>query len=134
MAYEPPDMSSLAAELVVMTMQDNAEARLAGVDKNGNVLVGIEEETVRRRARRGDGEGPPLAPNETASRVVTEFFVTPEEVGPLHWRFVCSWPMPWLTYHTQGSGRNKVRDIVGIRPELAEKINSLVSAWIDNNL
>ncbi len=136
MLEDDADMSDLAAALVEMTLSDNEEARLAGVGKDGQPLEDIKESTIRRRRRRGDGDGPPLAPNESLSRVVTGFTATSEEVGPLHLRVTCRWPMDWLHHHTQGVPANNLppRDIVGVRPEMSEKIHDLVRSWIQDNM
>jgi hypothetical protein len=120
------DMQPLGALVAEQLILENREARLAGLDKDGGILIDVTPETVRRR-----GPGVPLAPHGDASRVIANLFV---EVTPglntievrAGWRGI-----PWLQRHALGVGRLRtVRDILGTSPEIDQWISDVFSEFV----
>lgn len=131
------DLTELAEIVREIMIEDNIEARLAGVDADGIGLIEISESTVKRRARRGDGTGPALIPNGTDSEAIKGFQVDIYDVGEGAKLLLGSWPnAPWMHYHVEGRpGHNlPVRDIVGLRPECRDKIQAAIDTWLEAKL
>jgi hypothetical protein len=77
------DLQPLAIELKGLMIRENLEARVAGLDNDGQPpapLRGGRPPTQAEIRDRG-GTGPPLAPRGAGSRVVTEFEVQIVPVG-----------------------------------------------------
>jgi hypothetical protein len=117
------DLQPIALELKDLMLRENLEARLAGVDKDGQALAPLRHGRPLTPAEIRDrgGDGPPLAPRGAGSRVVTEFEVDIIPVGNGDIIIQGSWPrIPWLALHSIGAGRLPVRDIISdpIRPDM----------------
>ena len=131
--FDPFDLTELAVIVREIMIEDNIEARLAGVDADGVGLIEISESTRKRRARRGDGDGPPLVPNGSDSEAIKGFQVDIFDVGEQAKLLLGSWPnAPWMHYHVTGApGHNMPRrDIVGLQPECMEKIQKAMNEWL----
>ena len=82
-------------------------------------------------------DGPPLAPRRQYSRVITNYTVSPRQIGQRAWEVVGSWVnvlsrkgVPFLRYHFEGAGRLPIRDLRGIRDWGMSRIRSAVRAWM----
>lgn len=82
--------------------------------------------------------GPPLAPREQFSRVVTNLKTTYGRTGPLdmQWYAMGYWDevvsvegRPFLRYHFDGTGHLPRRDLRGIRPQGLQKALSALRAF-----
>jgi len=131
-------LEEVAEAVAVEIWQQNMADRLAGVDKDGEQLEPIKPATVERRRRRGDGEGAPLDPNYSTSRVVTNFDYNLERLDPFTVAVNYGWKdMPWLQHHLDGTvpGTFGPRDIAGMTPDakaraaatFAEKVQEALS-------
>lgn len=132
-AWASIDYTPLAEEIRQILIEENAAARGAGLDKDGDPFVplrGGRPLTAGEISRRG-GSGPPLAPRGSASRIVSGFVV---EVVPLGDGAILvrgSWPgFPELRYHSEGAGHNPVRDPVGITPAAEARIGEAVRGFL----
>lgn len=85
--------------------------------------------------------GPPLAPRGKFSRAITNLETDSDQVGPHEWLAFGFWRdvvdakgRPFLHYHFNGSGRNPVRDLRGVRPEGREKARKAAVAWLSDRI
>jgi hypothetical protein len=119
------DLTETADEIADMIEEENKDARLHGVGKDGQPLDPIVDATVKRRLRRGDGDGEPLDPNFGFSRVVSRFSTNVERSSPTTWVITGEWDIPWLRYHRERSGTRPARDIVGSTPMMRARAASI---------
>jgi hypothetical protein len=64
------------------------------------------------------GMGPPLAPLEMSSRIISDLTMTMTGGGVGELDIIGDWPnMPFLIYHVTGTTNMPARDPVGIRAE-----------------
>ena len=133
------DIRPLAEAAKIVAIEDNARARVAGVDKDGEEMDPLSRKAkdgLRRSlrpselARRG-GDGPPLAPRGAGSRIVTDYHV---EVIPQPGGAVLvqgSWPnLPWLKFHLKGGPIMPRRDVAGITPRGMDEIAETTRAFL----
>jgi hypothetical protein len=112
--YRVVDLRPLAIEIGELIQVDNMAARMLGVDKDNQPFAPLAPATLRDRM----GNGPPLAPMEMLSRVVSDLEISYVDMGIGGVDIVGDWPnMPFLIYHVTGTGRMPARDPVGIRPQ-----------------
>jgi hypothetical protein len=129
------DLLSLANKLAVIMIEENKNARLASIDKDGNPLSEIVLSTIARRKRANKGNGPPLIPDYMKSRLIDTAEPEINLISDDHIQIILHWPgaEPWLKYHkTECKTRNgipfksgqprPVRDIVGMDKGWIEKI------------
>ena len=138
------DLLSFAHRVAAIISQDNLEARLQGVDKDGQPLEPIKDVTWElHEAFEGVPrmDGPPLAAREDGSATVLGFETEVIEVdGPRHVVVTGDWPdLDWLKYHETGyTSRwgNPVpsRDICGLRPKAWWQIADEFTLWTDSIL
>ncbi|MHC5536646.1 hypothetical protein ACYOEI_00045 [Singulisphaera rosea] len=117
------NLSVLAKPIGQILLDDNRNN--LGTDWHGNTLAPLAESTLKRR----EGNGPPLAPRGTDSRIVTNAFIdatrtTSGLVVELGWKGI-----PWLRFHTSGTKWMPQRDITGVRPQTMDKITDLVQNY-----
>lgn len=128
------DWTPLAEEIRTILIEENAAAREAGLDKDGDPFVPLRggRQLTASEVRRRGGSGPPLAPRGSASRIVAGFVV---EVVPLGEDAVLvrgSWPgFPELSFHVDGSGHNPVRDPVGVTPAAEARIQEAADRFLE---
>jgi hypothetical protein len=123
------DLRGLGERLGRILETDNMAARMLGVDYEGQEFAPLAPATLERRM----GAGPPLAPMEMASRIISGVQVDVNDTGHNAVEVVLSWPsMPFLRYHVTGTTRMPARDPCGIRPEAWAEIEREVSEWVDN--
>lgn len=130
---EEIDLSPLipAAEQIVRRGRERMTRDGTGSD--GERLAEIRPETVARRARRRDGQGPPLAPNDARSRVNRNHLVTVTAPLPGDLLVETAWTgADWLYIHAeQGVGRDRtIRDVLLPDPETRDELRALVLAHI----
>ena len=117
------DPQPLAVDIRQIVIDDNLIARTVGVDGDGLGMIPLRPMTPGQIRRRG-GDGPPLAPQGSASRIVTDFQVEAVPVSAGSYLVVGSWPsLPFLIFHAEGSGRLPVRDVFGLRLQAVEAID-----------
>jgi len=127
-AFRVLNMEPIGLQFAEIMATDNMAARMEGVDKDGNPFADLAESTWRRR----QGMGPPLAPMDTASRIISGFEtqVLPTWLGV---DIIGSWPSmdSFLGYHVTGTTRMPSRDPVGIRPSAWAEMITAFDAWVD---
>jgi len=133
------DLFWLAERIAEVLVEQNATARQAGLDKDGDPFAPIKPATAERRRRRGDGDGPPLSPNGPASRITANVRIRVEQVSPGHWRVTLWWEdMPWLHCHVTGTPVMAARDPVGVTPDgqeaIHEAVNQTLAAILNGDL
>jgi hypothetical protein len=117
-----PDPTPLLRQLEEVIFRDNERGVLAGLDRNGQRMP-VTKRQLDPNLSAKLGDGPPLAPKRTDSRVikdlVTGFF---QDGGD--WVVFGAWEnvlsksgVPFLPFHFRGEGRLPVRDLAGLRPE-----------------
>lgn len=118
-----------------IVFEENRVARLAGVDVDDDSLIPITIGTVESRRRRGDGDGPPLAPNRDSSRVIRNFVAT-SDAAPGRLTVSGGWVgMPWLAAHARGAGHLPVRDVMSsIQPKALARLDTLVAEEADRQV
>lgn len=123
---EALDLSPLAEVVSQLMWADRVDAQLRGQDGFGEDLAPLAASTWKKRK----GDGPPLSPFGSSSRVVTNYNV---EIIPISTGLILlsgTWEgIPWLIYHLEGEGRLPVRDIAHVRPETWEKIGEAVATF-----
>ena len=128
------NLSPLRKELEELIVLENTRAILEGLDKNDVPMVPTQREMGARS--RSLGYGPPLAPRFRDSRVITMFRASVTEADDGGFEIDGDWGgLFFLQYHVDsGAPRTKlpVRDIVGIRPSTAAKIDAKVANWAAN--
>jgi hypothetical protein len=116
------DLRWLAERIAEILVRQNYEARVAGLDATGEPFLALAPSTLKRRK----GTGPPLAPEEGASKIANPAI----EIIPLGdgaWRIALSWPdMPYLKYHVTGTPNMPARNPVGVTPMGWEQIRAAV--------
>lgn len=131
------DLTPLAERIAEILLPLNVEARLAGLDKDGEPLVEIKESTRQRRRRAGKGDGPPLDPDYGGSRVAADGSATVSHISDDHKQVTFTWPTadPWLRYHrydaamADGSIR-PARDIAGLTPDMRLAIREATDQFL----
>ena len=129
------DLTPLGQDIRQIMIEDNLEARLQGVDADGNDFAQLRGERPLKAweiAERG-GSGPPLAPREAGSRVVADFEVEPYPLDEGGILLLGQWPsMPFLHFHVSGAPANNmpVRDPVGVTPRGWERIADAVDGFV----
>jgi hypothetical protein len=112
--YRVVDLKPLAIEIGELIQVDNMAARMLGVDKDNQPFADLAPATLRKRV----GNGPPLAPMEMSSRVISDLEISYVDRGIDGVDIIGDWPnMPFLIYHVTGTSRMPARDPVGIRPQ-----------------
>jgi hypothetical protein len=133
-AWAAIDYTPLAEEIRTILVEENAAAREAGLDKDGDPFVPLRggRALTPGEIRRRGGSGPPLAPRGSASRVVSGFVV---EVIPLGDNAILvrgSWPdFPEIQFHIDGAGHNPIRDPAGITPAAQDRIAAAVEGFLE---
>jgi hypothetical protein len=123
------DLRGLGERIGRILQVDNMQSRMMGVDYESQPFAPLAESTLRRR----QGTGPPLAPMEMQSRVISGMEIEVLDHGAGYVEVVASWPsMPFLHFHVTGTRHMPSRDPVGIRPEAWGEIGDAVSEWVDN--
>jgi hypothetical protein len=135
------DLTPLAAIISTIIVEDNAQARLAGVGADGVELAPLRggRSLTPNEIRKRGGTGPPLAPKGEASRSVASFRVQIMPLGDGSILLLGTWDdAPFLHYHVSGyrAGKTQVpaRDIVGLRPECVERIADAAITWLAERL
>jgi hypothetical protein len=112
--YRVTDLKPLAVEIGALIEVDNMAARMLGVDKDNQPFAELAPATLADPYR---GPGPPLAPMEMASRIISGLEIEFVDLGIDGVDIVGSWPsMPFLRFHVTGTRHMPARDPVGIRP------------------
>jgi hypothetical protein len=115
-----PDFSDIRDEVERLVRRAVALARVAGVDKDGQMLFPISEEGWKTRTRRGRGFGPPLASEYTRSSSAEGLDVR-IETRPSGLAVLMSYSRhPYLLAHKLMDPRfpnRPIRDISGIPEE-----------------
>jgi hypothetical protein len=105
------DLSPIQGAMKTLVLNGNREG--LGTDRDGAPLEPVKLSTMKRRG----GNGPPLAPHGTNSRIVTQAQVD-STVTPNGMAVELSWPsLSWLKYAAAK------RNIVGIRPQTLGQVN-----------
>lgn len=80
--------------------------------------------------------GPPLAPRDQFSRVITNFMSDFDKMPSGVWLATFWWEdvvsvkgIPFLRYHFHGDGHLPIRDLRGIRPQGREKLVESALNW-----
>jgi hypothetical protein len=133
-ALKAINLTPVADSLADALYQENIYARSEGVGGSGLDLMEIKESTIKRRRRAGKGMGPPLAPDDVGSSVITGFETRVEQTGELSWLVIGEWNAPWLHYHVTGTKWMPARDIVGFRPVFREKAAEIFHAQVSELL
>jgi hypothetical protein len=122
------DLAPLARKIGDILEVDNMQARMSGVDYDGNPFQPLAPATLRHRS----GSGPPLAPMDMASRVIGGMEVEVVEYGLGSVEVVASWPsMPFLKFHVTGTRHMPARDPVGLRPVAWAQVADAVTEFVD---
>lgn len=124
------NLSRLAEKMKRVIIEDNKKFALMGEDKRQRGYASLRPSTIETRA----GDGPPLAPRRTNSRVVKRFYCDPV-VSNGNITFRAGWrggDVEWMKYHFTGykhrSGRRvPARNPNGIRPETMTRLKKLAS-------
>lgn len=128
-------MFSMGGDLEQLLHTENRRAILAGLDKDDRMMPITKRQLDPRRSA-SLGAGPPLAPHDGVSRVITEFRTQIEEGEGGAVNIVGMWPgAGFLRYHSDtGQPRTllPVRDIVGIRPSTRAQIEKRVSKFTED--
>lgn len=112
--YRVTDLRPLAVEIGNLIEVDNMAARMLGVDVDNQPFQPLADSTLRKRV----GNGPPLAPMDMSSRIISGLEITLVDVGIGGIDILGDWPsMPFLHYHVTGTKYMPARDPVGIRPQ-----------------
>jgi len=114
LTYRVTDLMPLAVIISDLVEIDNMAARMLGVDKDDQPFARLRPATLRTRA----GTGPPLAPMEMSSRIVSGLEMSRVDLGIDGVDVVGAWPsMPFLIHHVTGTVHMASRDPVGVRPQ-----------------
>lgn len=126
------NLHELAARIRAILLDQNRDARLAGLDKDGVPFIDIKEPTRRWRARTGrDPAGPPMNPDGMLSTLAGKARCDITAVSDQHYLIVLRWDgAPWLRFHVEGSGNPIIRDPVGITPEGQDMIRQAVADFL----
>lgn len=125
------DMHGLAEDIGLIVYEDNAEARLSGVDMDGATMAPLAPSTIKTRS----GDGPPLVPDFGGSRAIQDFTIRITDIDADAIAITGSWPdTPFIQFHQSGYtslGGNPVpaRPIVGVRPVAGARIADQFEAW-----
>jgi hypothetical protein len=130
MSFRVMDLMPIGTTFAQIMATDNMAARMQGVDKDNEPFAELAEATLKKWNR---GMGPPLAPMESASRIISGFET---EVNPtwLGVDVIGSWPSmdSFLGYHVTGTTHMPARDPVGIRPSAWAEMLVAFDAWVDS--
>jgi hypothetical protein len=109
----------MAERLRVLFVEGKRAQLLAGHDAQGTPFAPLAASTLRYRK----GFGPPLVPNEGASKLIAGYVVT-ITTEPAQIRVEAGWPgLDWVRYHQSGTRRMPQRDPGGFRaPDVAEAL------------
>lgn len=131
-AYRVTDLMPLAVAIGNLIVVDNMAARMLGVDKDDQPFAGLAPATLAKPYR---GPGPPLAPMEMASRIISGLEISYVDLGIGGIDIVGDWPsMPFLHYHVTGTKHMPARDPVGIRPQGWAAIEGALDEFADSVL
>ncbi len=116
--------------LVDAVQEANRVARLGGLDKDGEPLLGLAPSTLKRR----QGDPTPLVEHGSDSRVIRNLVVIVDgEPNRIDMRL--TWPgAGWLRYHAEGAGHNPVRDVFGLPPGAGDRIAVILDQEIDEQI
>lgn len=127
------DLRGLGERIGRILEVDNMQARMLGVDCDNVPFAELSPATWEWNPHRG--MGPPLAPMEMSSRIISGMQVDVVEHGVGSVEVIASWPtMPFLKFHVTGTRTMPSRDPVGIRPQAWGEIGDAVSEWVDTLL
>lgn len=130
--YRVSDLRPLALEVSDLIEVDNMAARMLGVDADGQPFRDLRPATLAKRHR---GVGPPLAPMEMASRIISGLEMSIVDMGLAGIDVVGEWPsMPFLRHHVEGTVHMTARDPVGIRPQGWGQIEQALDRFGDSIL
>ena len=126
-----PKWQPIGARVKKEVIKANKKARLAGIGADGKPLQAIHPNTVKRRRRRGAGNGPPMVPNLAKSRPIAgvDPLVTFKDKQMNVQVFV--WTGGFLNFHLQpvmmGGTLRPIRDVLGISEDEWKKIHKIVA-------
>jgi hypothetical protein len=128
--YRMLDLHPLGRRIADLVEVDNMAARMMGVDKDDQPFAPLSPATWEWNPNRGPG--PPLAPMESSSRIVSDLTMELVDLGPGALDIIGSWPnMPFLIHHVTGTSRMPSRDPVGIRPRGWATILEVSDEWVE---
>jgi phage gpG-like protein len=133
---ELADLTPLASKIAQMMRVEKSLATHAGLDRYGEPFAplnrGLPLKDWQRRKRGGDG--PPLAPKHSHSRVAMFFEVVVNRPTPYQWFIIGSWPgLYWLKYHSAGpyhSFHLPVRDVFGLSAAVNQEIVDMAHDYV----
>jgi len=99
---------------------------LAGVDSLGRKFAPLKRSTLKRRK----GNGPPLIPGRTSSRMISRYRIVFEGRGD-RVAVLAGWDgLPWLQYHRTGTARMAKRDPGFFRERDREAVGRLMQDYV----
>lgn len=122
------DLSPLQEPVRARLWEGNAFNVLAGLTFDNVPVAPLKASTLRRRYE----NGPPRAPNGSASRAVHFYTITVNAgVGDL--RFIAGWPgFPEIEYLHYGNPNMAARPTIGFRPQDLQWIREQMAPYVLN--